>query len=251
MVRSRATNVEQYLRALPPDRRRELEAVRAVVRANLPPGYIESIDYGMIGYSIPLARFPDTYNGQPLCHAALAAQKNHNALYLMCAYMDPALEKALRDGAAKEGKKLDMGKSCLRFRRAEELPLKAIARVVASTPVERLIAQHEAVHGAKRKPAKAGAAKRATSKTARPAKTARVAPARGASAGKRAGSAGSASVATVKTRSAAAGGRRAPAGGAAVPLAKRRITAGSGKTPTRSRGAWAAAVQRARSRRPY
>ena len=208
MVRSRATNVDQYLRALPPERRREIEAVREVVRANLPPGYIESIDYGMIGYAIPLARFPDTYNGQPLCYAALAAQKNHNALYLMGAYMDPALDKALRDGAAKEGKKLDMGKSCLRFRRAEDLPLKAIARVVAATPVDRLIAQHEAVHGAKRKPAKSGVAKRAPAKRARGAKTAGAgpAPARASKGAKGAGAAvGSAGVGS--------GGSRLPSRG--------------------------------------
>ena len=161
MTRSAATNVDQYLRALPADRRREIEAVRAVVRANLPSGYIESIDYGMIGYAIPLARFPDTYNGKALCYAALAAQKNHNALYLMCSYMDPSQDRALRDGAAREGKKLDMGKSCLRFQRAEELPLRAIGKVVASTSVARLIEMHEAVHGEKRarKPAAAGRSK--------------------------------------------------------------------------------------------
>ena len=246
MVRSRATNVEQYLRALPAERRREIEAVRAVVRANLPPGYIESIDYGMIGYAVPLARFPDTYNGQPLCYAGLAAQKNHNALYLMGAYMDPKLDKALRDGASKEGKKLDMGKSCLRFRRAEDLPLKAIARVVAATPVDRLIAQHEAVHGGKRKPAKSGAARRAPAKLARGAKVASAAraPARAENAARVAPRAARGAAKTAKTA------KREPARGARVAGA-RRVTAGSGKSPTRSRGAWAAAVQRARSRRPY
>lgn len=150
MTSSAATSVAQYLRALPADRRRELEAVRAVIRANLPSGYIESMDYGMISYAIPLARFPDTYNGKALCYAGLAAQKNHNALYLMCSYMVPAQDRALRDGAAREGKKLDMGKSCLRFKRAEDLPLRAIGTVVASTPVTRLIALHEATHGAAR-----------------------------------------------------------------------------------------------------
>ena len=155
MVASAATNVAQYLRSLPVERRREIEAVREVVRANLPPGYIESMDFGMIGYAIPLARFPDTYNGKALCYAALAAQKNHNALYLMGCYMDAAQDRALRAGAAREGKKLDMGKSCVRFQRAEELPLKTIGAVIARTPVTKLIAMHEAVHGAKRKPAKA------------------------------------------------------------------------------------------------
>ena len=169
MVASAATSVEQYLRELPANRRRELEAVREVVRANLPTGYIESIEFGMIGYAIPLARFPDTYNGKALCYAGLAAQKNHNALYLMGCYMDPAHDRALRAGAVREGKKLDMGKSCLRFRRAEDLPLKTIGALVARTPIAKLIALHESVHGPKRraKPASAAASKRATASPAR------------------------------------------------------------------------------------
>ena len=170
MVSSAATSVDQYLRSLPAARRREIEAVREVVRANLPSGYIESIEHGMIAYAVPLARFPDTYNGKALCFAALAAQKNHNALYLMGCYMDPALDQALRNGAEREGKKLDMGKSCVRFRSADDLPLRTIGTMIAKTPVSKLVALHDAVHGAKKR--SAAAAPRARSNGAAPAKRA-------------------------------------------------------------------------------
>ena len=170
MVSSGATNVEQYLRALPAERRREIEAVRAVIRENLPFGYIESMEYGMIGYAVPLARFPDTYNGKPLCYAGLAAQKNHNALYLMGCYMDAALDRVLRTGAQREGKKLDMGKSCVRFDAAAELPLRTIGAVIASTPVVRMIELHDAVHAKKPKKApKRAAAKKSARRGPSPA----------------------------------------------------------------------------------
>ncbi|MBA3585958.1 MAG: DUF1801 domain-containing protein, partial [Gemmatimonadetes bacterium] len=92
----------------------------------------------------PLERYPDTYNKKPLCYAGLAAQKNTNTLYLMGAYGDPAQEKRLKEAFRKAGKKMDMGKSCLRFRSEDDLPLDAIGETVASTPPNRLIAMHEA-----------------------------------------------------------------------------------------------------------
>lgn len=156
MVTSRAATVEDYLNELPPERRRVVGAVRDVILSNLPAGYRETMAFGMIGYGIPLERYPDTYNGQPLGYAALAAQKNHYALYLNCAYQDPAelawLESAWRDA----GKQLDMGKSCVRFRSLEELPLDAVGRFIARTPPEAFIAQYEKARGAGR-PAAGGA----------------------------------------------------------------------------------------------
>ena len=126
MVKSAAASVEDYLAELPPDRRAALEEVRAVILKNLPRGYVEGLGFGMIGYTLPLSKYPDTYNRQPLCYAGLAAQKNHCAVYLMAAYADPRVEKSIRDGFRKAGKKLDMGKSCIRFRRAADLPLDVI-----------------------------------------------------------------------------------------------------------------------------
>lgn len=160
MPKTTATTVEEYLAELPADRRTVMRATRELVQRHLPDGYRETIAYGMIGYGIPLERFPDTYNGQPLGYVALAAQKNYYALYLMGAYMDPAVDDALREGFANAGKKLDMGKSCVRFRALDELALDAIGTAIAAIPPERLIELHEAVHGSRAKTAKTGARKR-------------------------------------------------------------------------------------------
>ena len=139
MVISTATTVQTYLAQLPPDRRSVVSAVRRVIKQHLPKGYRETMNWGMICYEIPLKQYPDTYNGKPLCYAALAAQKNHTALYLMGAYADPAQRKALSDAFKKAGKKLVMGKSCLRFKSIEELPLDAIGRTIASMPPSALM----------------------------------------------------------------------------------------------------------------
>ena len=144
MAKSSAGTVAGYLRELPAKRRAVLAAVRAVVRKNLPAGYRETMTWGLISYEIPLARYPNTYNGQPLCYAGLAAQKNHNALYLTDVYEDPSQAKRLRDGFRKAGKKLDMGKSCLRFQKPEDLELEVIGEIISRTSPESFIARYEA-----------------------------------------------------------------------------------------------------------
>jgi hypothetical protein len=144
MVRSRATTVEEYLEELSAERRAVVAAVREVIVRNLPKGYQESMNWGMISYEVPLERYPTTYNGQPLGYAALAAQKNNYSLYLMGVYGDPKQLAQLREAFRKAGKKLDMGKSCVRFRRLDDLPLEAIGQIIAHTPVEKLIACYEA-----------------------------------------------------------------------------------------------------------
>ena len=144
MVSSRAATVEEYLEELPEERRAVVSRVLEVVRRNLPAGYEEAMSYGMIGWGVPLARYPDTYNRQPLAYAALAAQKNHYALYLMGAYAEPAQQERLEAAFREAGKKMDMGKSCLRFRSADDLPLEAVGEVIASTPPARFIELYEA-----------------------------------------------------------------------------------------------------------
>jgi hypothetical protein len=143
MVRSPASTVNAYLRGLPADRRAVVSAVRSAIREHLPKGYVESMRWGMISYEIPLERYPDTYNGQPLLYAARAAQKHYYVLYLMCVYQDPKLERLLTDGFASAGTKLDMGKSCVRFRTIDDLPLDVVKRIVAGTSSDRFIAQYE------------------------------------------------------------------------------------------------------------
>jgi hypothetical protein len=155
-----STTVAAYLKELPPERRAVIAAVRALVKRHLPAGYRESINWGHICYEVPLSRYPDTYNGQPLCYAAIAAQKGHNALYLTGAYQDPAQARRLAEAFRRAGKKLDMGKSCVRFRELDDLALDAIGEAIASTPPERFIAAYEASRASSRpKPKAAGGAK--------------------------------------------------------------------------------------------
>lgn len=150
MVNSAATNAEQFLAGLPDDRRETISAIRELIRKNLPKGYVETVVSGMLAYVIPLETYPATYNKQPLQYLALAAQKNYNALYMMGPYGDPEQDAQLRDAFAAAGKKLDMGKSCLRFRKLEDLELDAIASAIRSTPPKRYLEIYEA---ARKKPA--------------------------------------------------------------------------------------------------
>ena len=148
MATSTAPTVAEYLDSLPAERKASLETVREVVLRNLPDGYQEGMQYGMISYFIPLERYPVTYNKQPLSYVALAAQKNYLALYLMCVYGSLDVRAWFEAEYRKSGKRLDMGKSCLRFKRADDLPLDLIGRVVATTPVDRYIAQYESARAA-------------------------------------------------------------------------------------------------------
>ena len=159
MVSSTATTVEQYLSSLPAERRDSIARVRDVVRSNLPPGYQEGVMWGMITWYIPLSRFPETYNGQPLCLAGLASQKNHNALYMMSVYGDKKLEKTFKEGFKAAGKKLDMGKSCVRFKTADALALDVIADTIAKVPVEKYIKAYEHAKGSVRATKKTGKVK--------------------------------------------------------------------------------------------
>ena len=119
MVRSNAATVEEYLNELAPDRREQIEAVRNVVLDKLPQGYAESMNWGMISWEIPLERYPKTYNKQPLMYAALASQKNYMSLYLMCVYTHDGTQTEFERRFKASGKKLNMGKSCVRFKTTE------------------------------------------------------------------------------------------------------------------------------------
>jgi len=146
-MKSSASTVRGYLDALPAERRSALEQVRNVVLEHLPKGYEEAIGYGMICYQVPRSAYPKTYNGQPLLYAALASQKNHMAVYLMCVYASPQAARELKDGFERAGKKLDMGKSCIRFKRLEDLALGAIGKAVGGYSMRDFIAIDQAVHG--------------------------------------------------------------------------------------------------------
>jgi hypothetical protein len=150
MARSKAATVKEYLSELPAERRSVISAVRDVIIAHLPKGYRETINWGMIVYEVPLEQYPDTYNGQPLCYIALGAQKNHYAVYLPCVYQGTEKAAWLRNEFKKAGKKLDMGKACVRFRKLEDLPPEAIAKVVGESTPEAYIKRVEAIQQAYR-----------------------------------------------------------------------------------------------------
>jgi hypothetical protein len=144
MARSSATTVEAYLEELPAERRAVISAVRELIRRRLPQGYAEAMNWGMISYEVPLERHRDTYNRQPLAYIGLAAQKSYYTLYLMAVPDGSPQKQALEESFAAAGKRLDMGRSCLRFRKLDELPLEVIGDIIAGTPPEDLIAYYEA-----------------------------------------------------------------------------------------------------------
>jgi len=146
-MQSKAATVEQYLAQLPAERRVEVERVRQVILANLDrSGLEEGMQYGMIGYFVPHRLFPDGYHcdpKQPLPWGGLAAQKSHCSLYLMGLYLgdvpgsrNGALSRWFRDAWKKSGKKLDMGKACIRFKRADDLALDVVGEVVRRIPAK-------------------------------------------------------------------------------------------------------------------
>ena len=144
MVSSKAATPEAYIAELPLERRELVERIRDIVNVNLPDGYVERMSWGMIGWELPLERYPDTYNGQPLVYAGLAAQKSHTALYLNCVYASQERTRRLTEAWAAAGKKLDMGKSCLRFKRADQLAEDILAETIRSIPVDQFIREYEA-----------------------------------------------------------------------------------------------------------
>ncbi len=133
MVSSKAATVDEYLAELPEERREAIATVRRFILDHLPEGYVEGMNWGMIVYEIPLERYPDTYNKQPLGLVALASQKNYMSLYLLG-------DDEFRRRWEETGKKLDMGKTCIRFRRVDDLALDVIGDTLSATPVDRLIA---------------------------------------------------------------------------------------------------------------
>lgn len=150
MVSSQAKTAAAYLKELPTDRRKEISIVRDVILANLPKGFIEGMSHGMIAYYIPLKDYSDTYNGEPLGLAGIAAQKNYNSLYLMTVYGNTKIEKWFKERYKASGKKLKMGKSCVHFKKGEDLPLDLIAETIAKVPKDVYIKYVEDVRGSAR-----------------------------------------------------------------------------------------------------
>ena len=150
-MKSSAETVEQYLEELTPERREAVSAVRDVILANLPEGYEERMDFGMIAYVVPFARYPKTYNGHPLSYAGISSEKYHVSVHPMNIYADPESERWFVDNYKATGKKLNMGKSCVRFRRLDDLPLSLIREAISRSPMEEWIQCYEDSRPAKRR----------------------------------------------------------------------------------------------------
>ncbi len=150
-MHSDAETVDQYLAELPEDRRDALEKVRKVILKNLPKGYEEVMNWGMITYEVPLKTCPDTYNGKPLMYGALASQKNHMAVYLTGIYMDSKTRRLFEKSYKATGKRMDLGKSCVRFRKIDDLPLELIGESVALFEVSDFVERYTKIHDSRKK----------------------------------------------------------------------------------------------------
>jgi len=149
-MQSKAKTVKQYLAELPPDRRAAIQAVRDVILKNLDSGYEECMNYGMIGYVVPHRIYPPGYQCNPelpLPFASLASQKNHMAVYLCGIYGDSDNARWFTEAWAKTGKKLDMGKACIRFKKLDDLALDVIGESIRRMPVKAYVAYVEEAWG--------------------------------------------------------------------------------------------------------
>jgi hypothetical protein len=145
-MQSSASTVEDYLSELPDSRREAIETVRQVILQNLPQGYEEVMNWGMITYQVPLERYPQTYNGKPLLYAALASQKQHMSVYLTGIYIHEETRQEFEEKYRATGKRFDVGKSCVRFKKLADLPLPLIGQAVGLLGVEEFIEQVEKAH---------------------------------------------------------------------------------------------------------
>jgi uncharacterized protein YdhG (YjbR/CyaY superfamily) len=143
------TTVEEYIAALPLERKKTFEEIRKTIKKHLPKGFKECIAYNMVGYVVPLSVYPDGYHCNPklpLGFMALASQKNAISLHHMGIYGDPKLTKWFTDEYDKTGiGKLDMGKGCIRFKNMEKIPYQLIGELCSKITVEDWIKRYEQV----------------------------------------------------------------------------------------------------------
>ncbi|CAN5433047.1 DUF1801 domain-containing protein [soil metagenome] len=146
-MQSSAKNVKDYLKEIPEDRKEGFSKLRDTILKNLPKGFEEGMTYGMIGYYIPHSIYPPGYHVTPelpLGVVSIASQKNFIALYHMGLYGDPKLlEWFKKEYAANSKTKLDMGKSCVRFKKPDQIPFTLIGELIKKVSVKEFIAQYE------------------------------------------------------------------------------------------------------------
>ncbi len=146
-MQSKAATVDQYLAELPEDRQKAMNELRKVIKKNIPKGFQECMSYGMIGYVVPHSKYPAGYHCDPklpLPFINIASQKNNITVYHMGIYGDPKLEKWFVDAYTKlTGKKADKGKSCLRYKKPEDIPYKLIGELVSKITPDQWIERYE------------------------------------------------------------------------------------------------------------
>jgi len=144
-----ASSVKEYIDALPEDRQKVIKKIRSIIKKNLPKGFKETLSYNMIGWVVPLSKYPDGYHCNPklpLPFINLASQKNFVALYHSGVYADPKLYKWFVAEYPKHAdRKLDMGKSCVRFKKMDDIPYDLIGELVSKITVDDWIERYEKV----------------------------------------------------------------------------------------------------------
>jgi hypothetical protein len=143
MIKRPALTVSQWLASVPAERKDAINAVRDAVNEHLPQGYEETVDWGMLAWVVPLATLPNTHNGRPLLLAALGAHTKLMTIYLMSVYGDSKLRKEFETAYKKTGKKLDMGGSCVHFKKLDDLPLDVVGNTIARVPVEEYVEHYQ------------------------------------------------------------------------------------------------------------
>ena len=155
-----ALTVKQWLASVPAERKDAINAVRDAVNDHLPPGYEETVDWGMLAWVVPLATLPNTHNGHPLTLAALGAHTKLMTLYLMTVYSDPKVRREFQIAYKKTGKKLDMGGCCVHFKKLDDLPLDVVGDTIARVAVDEYVERYETSRTKKKPKKKTKKAKR-------------------------------------------------------------------------------------------
>lgn len=150
MAKSSATTVTEYLSELSEERKKAIQSVRKVIRKNLPKGVREGMNWGMIAYEIPLKTHPDTHNGKPLLYASLGSQKNYLVLHTPSVFLDKKTRAKFQKQVKADGKKLDLGGGCIRFKKIDDLSLPAVADLISGMTVKEFIEMFEKNRGKKK-----------------------------------------------------------------------------------------------------
>ncbi len=145
MAHSNETTVEGYISSLPEDKAEVISKLRKMILEVIPDGIEENMNWGMISYEVPLGIYPNTYNDKPLSYAALASQKNHFSIYSTNLYMNEKYMPSLIEAYKKIGSKPNMGKSCIRFTKIENIPIDEILRIIGDSSLDEFIKGYEKI----------------------------------------------------------------------------------------------------------